>query len=212
MPSTIPESWSRITAWFSSNAPAVIADLNPPASDEDLARIETTLGVTLPDDFKALYRIHDGQRQDAFGVFFGLFFLSLTRLQQRWDTWRELLEADPDLAAGQDVPRSSTPVGTIKLRYISTGWIPFSENGLSAHLGLDFDPDVNGSVGQIINFGRYDQKKVVIAQDFSSFLEWVATDLERGKARMYEAEGLKLFGHDDLKDGNLEDGLIKLFG
>jgi hypothetical protein len=52
------------------------------------------------------------------------------------------------------------------------------------------------------------QNKLVIAPDFASFLKWVADELERGKGRVYEAVGLRLFDHADLGDGNLEDGLL----
>jgi internalin A len=206
----VEHNWNRIEAWLSSNLPEVITDLNPPASDEAMTRTETVLGLTLPEDLKALYRLHDGQRQQAFGAFFGLWFLSLERLTARWQEWQQIIVHDPALALSADLPLTSTPEGAIQRAHADSAWIPFSEDGLSGHFAIDFHPGLHGQSGQVITFGRYVQNKVVVATDLSSLLAWVADELERGKGRVSEAAGMRIFAHMDLADGNFEDGLRRL--
>jgi cell wall assembly regulator SMI1 len=202
--------WNRIEAWFQTNLPEVIADLNPPASEDAINHAEAELAITLPESFKALYRLHNGQQQQSFGVFFGQSFLSLERMFERRGGMLAILEHEPEFAIGEDMLNTSIPEKAIQLRHVDSGWIPFAENGGSEYLSLDFHPGECGHSGQIINFGRLMNNKLVIALDFAGFLKWVADELERGKGRVYEAVGLRLFDHADLGDGNLEDGLLWL--
>jgi cell wall assembly regulator SMI1 len=206
----VTREWDRIEAWLKINLPEVIADLNPPASEDAINQAQTELGVTLPDSFKALYRIHDGQRQNSHGAFFGHWFMSLEQLMMRYADWKGIVIHDPVAALGADLPMTSTPEGAIQLRYADIAWIPFTEAGASENFGLDFDPGEYGRAGQVIIFGRDVRNKVVLAPDLPSFLGWVADELERGRARVYESLGMRLFAHADLCDHNLEDGFRKL--
>jgi cell wall assembly regulator SMI1 len=180
----VTRDWNRIEAWLKTNLPEVIADLNPPASEDAINHAEEVLGIELPESFKALYRLHNGQQQQSFGVFFGQSFLSLEQMLMRYAVWKGIVIHDPVSALGADLPFTSTPEGAIQLRYADAAWIPFTEAGASENFGL--------------------------APDLPSFLAWVADELERGKARVYESLGMRLFDHADLGDHNLEDGLRKL--
>lgn len=121
---TVPilDSWTRITSWFGTNLPEVIADLNPPATLGEIVAAEHSHGQTLPQDLKDLYLIANGQREQSFGVFFGVWFLSLSRMLTQWGNWKRLLEEDPQF--GLDQVRSSTPTGMVRLQYINSAWIP----------------------------------------------------------------------------------------
>jgi cell wall assembly regulator SMI1 len=207
----VTREWDRIEAWLKINLPEVIADLNPPASEDAINQAQTELGVTLPDSFKALYRIHDGQRQNSHGAFFGHWFMSLERMLMRYADWKGIVVHDPEVALGANHPFTSIPEGAIQLRYADTAWIPFTEDGLSGHFGLDFNPGERGHLGQVIMFGRYVDNKLVAAPDLPSFLGWVADELKYGKGRIYEAVGLELFSHADFMDAfSFEDGLRTL--
>jgi cell wall assembly regulator SMI1 len=50
------EIWDRIEAWLAVNAPAVLAGLNGPATEQEINATERSLGVTLPEDVRATYR------------------------------------------------------------------------------------------------------------------------------------------------------------
>jgi cell wall assembly regulator SMI1 len=207
---TVEHNWNRIETWLASNLPEVIADLNPPASEAAIAQAETTLGLTLPGAFKTIYRIHDGQREAALGVFFGHQFMSLDQLLMRYADWKAIVVHDPVAALGADLPMTSTPDGAIQLRHADAAWIPFTEAGASENFGLDFHPAQTGTAGQVILFGRDVRDKVVIAKDLPSFLAWVGDELERSKGSVYESSGLKIFGHADLRGLTIEDGLRQL--
>jgi cell wall assembly regulator SMI1 len=206
----VTREWNRIEAWLKTNLPEVIADLNPPASEDAINHTEEVLGIELPESFKALYRLHNGQRQNSRGAFFGHWFMSLEQMLMRYAVWKGIVIHDPVSALGADLPFTSTPEGAIQLRYADAAWIPFTEAGASENFGLDFNPGEHGRAGQVIIFGRDVRNKVVLAPDLPSFLAWVADELERGKARVYESLGMRLFDHADLGDHNLEDGLRKL--
>lgn len=57
---TVIAAWQRIDLWLATHAPRVFDQLNPGASEADIAEAEATLGFALPEDFKASYRIHNG--------------------------------------------------------------------------------------------------------------------------------------------------------
>ena len=105
---------------------------------------------------------------------------------------------------------SSYPAGAIKIKYTNTKWIPLFADNSANYIGLDFDPDGNGHYGQIINFGRDEHYKFVIAKDLTSFLDFVIEKIQSGQCdnAIVEEEdggfsyGLRPQSHliDDLKN------------
>ena len=85
-------AWSRIEHWLAVNAPALANDLLPGAMGADFKAAEKALGKTLPDEFKALYRAHNGQRGMADGVFAEWRFLPLTTSLSKWTMMKELTD------------------------------------------------------------------------------------------------------------------------
>ena len=53
--------WERLHTWLRENAPAGYGDLRLGASAEAIRAAERAMGLKLPADIKASYRIHDGQ-------------------------------------------------------------------------------------------------------------------------------------------------------
>src|SRR5262245_22120808 len=73
----IAELWGRIVDWYRANAPTYRLRLAPPASPEDLRASEKRMGVELPDDVRASYRLYDGSAGAA--IFpYGYYLLSLS--------------------------------------------------------------------------------------------------------------------------------------
>jgi internalin A len=202
------DAWNRIKQWYAANAPGIIGDLNPPATSEQIQKLEARFDVVFPEAVRSFYATNNGQRGEHgnFGGFFGLEIMSLERILaiRSFSGETEISEIDEASV--------SVPANAIRPWFVGAKWIPFAEYGSSGFFAIDFEPDTAGRSGQIINYGRYARTKVVIAADFATFLEWIANDLERGKGRIYESAGMRLFDHADLGDGNIEDGLVKLFG
>ena len=97
---------------------------NAGASEADFAQLEQLIQAKLPDDFKALYRVFNGQTDEAGYVFDGEEWLSLERMAEEWEVWKDLLddgtfEDDDDEAENEDIDPEIKPV------WWSPLWIPF---------------------------------------------------------------------------------------
>ena len=187
---------NRLEAWFQEHLPEVLADLNPGAIPFALEYLEDIIDVQLPNSFKEFYQWHDGQKREILiGLFYGFEWLDLEEVYNEWQTWSELSDQGFDEI-------ESFHTGKVKEMYINKRWIPFTNDGGGNHLGIDLDPGLRGTVGQIINFGSDEDTKFVIADDFESFLSWYITQLESGNYLIKEnSEGEKVF---QIKEPNME--------
>src|SRR3712207_8524642 len=79
-------TWARIERWLAEFAPDVLKSLQPAATEEQISNAEAALGVTLPEEVRASYRIHDGQSPDGPGLMDAWEFLSLSRIVDRKST------------------------------------------------------------------------------------------------------------------------------
>ena len=57
---SMPEILSQLESVLSTNAPSVLADLQPGISPGDIAKLETQYHIQLPDEIKAIYEWHNG--------------------------------------------------------------------------------------------------------------------------------------------------------
>lgn len=97
---------------------------------------------------------------------------------------------------------TSTPENTIKKKYSNHKWIPiFSDHG-GNYIGIDLDPDVQGKKGQIINFGRDEEDKFVIADDLEQFFDFIINELAKNEGESFRS-GKHL--HDVIRE--LKNGL-----
>lgn len=150
--------------------------LNPPATVQKIEEVEQKMGITFPDDVKTFYLIHDGENDEGPGLFFGLSFLSLESMLAEWQNWFKLSD-DEEL---QQIESYSVPEGSIKEQYINRYWIPIAHDHGGNFLGIDLDPDSNGIYGQLINFGRDETVKYVIAHNITDVLAFIAQTLKNG--------------------------------
>src|SRR5688572_13123427 len=113
--SAITQSWKVIEAWLRENAPDVKRSLRPGATPKAIAELEAKIGTPLPDDVKASYRIHDGQKDDApCGVFPSLGddlgpepafrLLSVKEIARAWAMMKGLLDGG-DFAGRKGKPK-----------------------------------------------------------------------------------------------------------
>jgi cell wall assembly regulator SMI1 len=175
-------SYERLERWLAAHCPGILENLLPSADDAELARLEATLGVSLPPSFRNLYRWRNGQRDDGqAGPFYGLGFLSIPDVIARWELWNEILEdmSESDMRS-LDESQSSVAPGVVKERYANRLWVPFVHDWGGNHIGVDLDPGPNGRVGQVINFGRDEEAKFVLGQTVDDFIDRIAAELEAG--------------------------------
>ena len=175
------DHWARLELWLKRNLPEVLADLKPGATEKQIAGWEKKMKCVLPDELRALYRRHDRQKGKASGPFYGLALMSLSAMHGAWKLSRDLLLEDPDgMRELADARAESHPKGAIKRDYLNPGWIPFAHDHGGNFLGVDLDPGPKGTRGQVINFGRDEDKSYVLAPSFDAFVAWLVPQLERG--------------------------------
>lgn len=101
--------WNRLETWLNANAPHILATLQSGATEEEIKQAESFLSVQFPDDFKASYRIHNGQKNyPSYGLLNGREFLSLEPIQDEWTIWKDLLDGETFEGL------NSEPIGQIK--------------------------------------------------------------------------------------------------
>jgi len=149
----------------------------------------------LPDDeLDALNEAHFEEDEDSdyeypnfIGLIFGHGLLNfLTRdcpmtgksALGEWQGWAKMADEGYDASLNQW--QTSSPEGSIKLCYANRGWIPLVALTDVDYIGVDLDPGPSGVIGQVINFGRDEEKKYVLATSWAQFLSDVADEWKAG--------------------------------
>ncbi|MGE6259952.1 SMI1/KNR4 family protein [Heyndrickxia sporothermodurans] len=179
--------------------------LNPPATEYEIQLIEEQMNIKFSSDLRQLYLTHNGENEMGPGLFFGLPFLSLNDLLQEWKIWSELEE---EYAFEGD--SFSIPTGYIKERYINRYWIPISKDFGGNNLGIDLDPDNGGKIGQLINFGRDEEVKFVIANQLNDLLQFIIETIEEGNYTIHRDEDYTYWSYGRNKNIHFMDVLHSL--
>ena len=78
--------------------------------------------------------------------------------------------------------------------------------------GIDLDPDKLGIVGQVINFGRDENRKIVANESISDFLFWLIEELSDGNFNInIEDDGGRSLNMLTPKSGHFLDALAKIY-
>ncbi len=167
-------AWDRIKTWCEQYAPETLAALNPGATDEDFRVAEERFGVTLPAEIRALYAIHNGQREEGQSLLPAGDWLSLDDVYGQWQVW-EKLRCD-----GEFEESRSDPDAEIRADWWNARWIPITNDGGGNHYCVDLAPTDSGTVGQIITMWHDDGSRSVIAISLADWLIQIADDMESG--------------------------------
>lgn len=167
------ERWER---WLAHHLPAALATFQEGARPEDIASLEERLGIDLPEQTRAWFRWRNGQVQrPELRPLFGYELLSMDEVFSAWIDWQTY--ADMNAEVGDDC--DSIPEGAIRELFTTEGWIPLARwPGSFNYIGVDLEPGPQGSVGQVITFGRDELQKVVGGRSLSDFLEFVLDELQ----------------------------------
>lgn len=178
---SVAHSWDRIERWLQAHAPEVPPTLRPGASKMQIAAFEQATELALPEDVRESLLIHDGQEESHPGAIVGEPFDPLQKIESTLGYYRQLCEEyeQSDASCGLDIDCTSYPVDAIRCRHFNWKWIAMGDWDGNCY-GIDLDPGPNGVSGQVINFGRDEEKKYVLAMSWAHFLEDVADELEAG--------------------------------
>lgn len=148
------------------------------ANIEELLEFEEKIKIKLPREFIELYLIINGDSKEFSGLILGLDFLSIDKVYETWENW---VECAVDETFNEFVGLGSVIKSTIKINYANVLWIPIVSDGSGNHFGFDLDPDISGIKGQIINFGRDEELKLVYANDIILFIRLMSEYLKNNK-------------------------------
>ena len=181
--------WLVYREWYTSREGSK-KRFNAGASKSDFDKFEKLAGYALPSEFLELYKINNGsldlsneeiakiQNSGSFDYFdmefFGFDFFTIDEIIKNYEMDRAL-DNDPEWS------RWSTSIipNTVKKQHTNSKWISlFGCQG--DYIGIDLDPDFEGKVGQIINFGSREDAKLVIAENLKAFLEFLGNYIEDG--------------------------------
>jgi cell wall assembly regulator SMI1 len=173
----VSEIWARFKRELEARGVGPFHRLPPGASRESIDRLQAALGLSLPQDLVDLLLANDGD-SGAPGVLFGAELLGVDVILREW-TFQRSLDADPLALLNRGC--ASTPPGAILEQYTHPAWIPFLTDGDGTFFALDLAPGPRGKVGQVINAGRGQQRKSVLAASLGELLEGALADLTHGR-------------------------------
>lgn len=186
--------------------PEVGECFNAGASDADFAALEALIGASLPEDFKSLYRSYNGQTDEAGYLFDAEEWLSLERIADEWQIWKDLYDDGTFAENGED--QGSEPDDpAIEVVWWSPMWIPFTYDGSGNHLCVDLAPTESGTVGQVVRMWHDDSERSLEAKSFGAWIEQYVTALEAGEyvyseeyGSIINVEDLEALAEDDDED------------
>ncbi|ATB41776.1 Cell wall assembly/cell proliferation coordinating protein, KNR4 [Cystobacter fuscus] len=181
----LEQAWLRYREWLQGNAPELANQLRPPANEASIQGLEEVVGGPLPIEVTQWWRLNDGQGDGEMGVLAGFQFLSVAEAQAEWRQWAGL-RAHSSARELQDLNKSALSLapGAIQRVYTHPGWVPLWKEPLEGnYLGVDLAPGPQGHVGQVINFGRDEDDKAVLARSLAELIEWLDRQAEQGCVR-----------------------------
>jgi len=121
-----------------------------------LEKIENIIGYILPDEFKNFYLNNNL-------IINNVAFLSLEEI------YEEVCDAYDDNEQFENLFEIK-PEKTILGKNFDKKRVPFITDYAGNYIGMDFHPDINGRMGQIINYGADEYKMEVLSNGFKDFI------------------------------------------
>ena len=176
--------------------------VNAGASEADFAELEQTLGYALPEEFKELYRVANGET-DIGSVFAGEEWLSIERIIDEYNIWQELYQ-NGTFQEDDGTPYGCEPEAGIKPDFWwNPKWISLTADGGGNGKMIDLDPSKEGKRGQIIQMWHDDADRSIEAESLKDFFEKYAQDLEKGLYVIHPDYGIIL--KEDLDEDELAE-------
>jgi cell wall assembly regulator SMI1 len=196
----VRRAYERIVAWLTKHprAKAILPSFRPPAKAAAIAAFEKKAKLTLPDGVRALYRLADGQDENAANARLGDdtiesgMFPSIERSDLAY-----LLSPLKLLARNTPTgPRSSRMPG------FRVGWVPIGDNFGGDNIVIDLTQDAKKR-GRVLQFNHEYGGAYEVAPSIEAFLSSIADGLEKKRIVFDEHAGLsyrKGLAWDDLID------------
>ena len=154
------------------------------ASLDELLLFEKNFNIILPDDFKTLYQYKNGSQ------FFCLFPLGINNIDMTFclmslqeiknsktyfQNRNALLTDFPDYFTNEDINKMKN--NKIKPFLFNKKWFPFAQYCNSCYLMLDFDPDEDGDMAQVICYIHDPDEILYASKDITELVENIVGSL-----------------------------------
>jgi cell wall assembly regulator SMI1 len=179
----IATSWESIDRWLQMDAPQW-NPLHPGAAGSQMGETETTLNLTLPEDFRTSYEKHDGSGSFFPAVDTSRYLMPLSEVVEHWKMLGGNLDAGE--FAGIEV---TADIGIAPV-FWNKAWIPFVSNGGGDYCVLNLAPGEQGVIGQIVSFNHENGERWLVAPSLRTWLWDLVQELQSGRLRYEEGEGL----------------------
>jgi cell wall assembly regulator SMI1/ankyrin repeat protein len=151
--------------------------IETPVSLDEILACETKIKMQLNDELKTIYK-HCTQGEY---LFFGMLLYRPSMIASSWHGWVDLgfiglVENDQNY--------SMFPEGTIQKQYTNAKWLPFCSDMTSNHISIDYDPAEKGKMGQIINSGRDQWERYVLANNITELARKVMKRVEANEVEI----------------------------
>jgi len=178
----------RISRWMNEHgAPLLVENLAPAASAERLAEAEAEFGMAFPSDLRAMWSLHDGQREEGNG-----FIEAYNLLSVQWAlAERETVLMGIEFA--RESPDWWEDSGGTTEELHSNQWLPFAAQDSDSLV-------VHGLTGRVFQCDHDDSPKLLAP----SLGEWFLRYADRVEANDYAVE--EGFGDYYLSLRDREDG------
>ena len=172
----IESLWARLETWGRENAPNMLEDLNPGASDEALGELQTALGRELPESFLQCLRVHNGESDGwPFKVFADMgAYLPCSQIVENWQMRVQIAgQVDDDFSDEERAEQIRDGIifidGPVRPSVFNAGWVPIMDCNGDVFWALDFAPAEGGVPGQVIQVDLEGCDWKVIATSFEEF-------------------------------------------
>lgn len=173
-------SVEKIKGWLKGHSKQTLSHLNDPASENEIAKVEAEIGLSLPDTFKEFLRAHNGEDGETWLALLGdgNQLLSCHALVEQYKLDQQIGAAlyDPEMhteAFWKDRAESHVIFikGSVRPLMLHPKWIPITCMNGDVFRYIDFDPAPGGTPGQIIEVDPEGCSYQVLASSFGELLE-----------------------------------------
>jgi cell wall assembly regulator SMI1 len=152
----------------------------PPASNEQIAALETAIGLTLPSELVAWLKLVNGHHH-GFCVSLGWNFLSTDEIAMHWGFFAEPAQAIAPLIQRTDHPHR------VKVPSTFTKRIPIASDYSGNLLMIDLDPISAEFLGQIVFVERTaDSVSFVVMSSFEALLNTISAQIDTGELALVD--------------------------
>ncbi len=161
----------RLDNWLQHNRPEYYQSLRPGLTEAEFAELECELGVTLPDDFRALYCWRNGSNLDEPVGLDYLSWMSADAVVYQWKSLRNVA-----FSSWQDLQ----PPEYLKSieEWWNDKWIPFQFSWRGDVLCLDLEGSFGGGPGQLLKYVHDDEPREIYYPSIEAWLKTLVTNVE----------------------------------